>query len=135
MAAGAGAGLHFAGAPHIPMALPLKILCECGHTSYVEAGNEAVCVCGRRYDTSGIPAERLVSVRITQAKARLYMRLGFVFVVVATLAGYLVYGLRGAALTLPTAALVLFRVVQPRFQARQRAALDEVEPWQVEARK
>ena len=102
------------------MPLPLKILCECGHTSYVEAGDEAVCVCGRR---------------VTQAKARLYVRLGFVFVVVATLAGYLVYGLRGAALALPAAALLLFRVVQPRFQARQRAALDEVDPWKVEARK
>ena len=117
------------------MPLPLKILCECGHTSYVEAGEEAVCVCGRRYDTSAVPSERLVSVRVTQAKARLYVRLGFVFVVAATLAGYLVYGLRGAALALPAAALLLFRVVQPRFQARQRAALDEVEPWKVEGRK
>lgn len=101
----------------------------------MEAGGEAVCVCGRRYDTSEIPSERLARVRLTQARARLYMRLGLVFVVVATLAGYIIYGLRGAALTLPAAALILFRVVQPRFQARQQAELDEVRPWNVEARK
>ena len=101
----------------------------------MEAGGEAVCICGRRYDTSSIPSERLAQVRLMQARARLYMRLGLVFVVVATLAGYLVYGLRGAALTLPTAALILFRVVQPRFQVRQHAELDEIQPWNMEARK
>ena len=63
------------------MAIPITVRCECGETHSAKLGDVVECSCGRRYDTSQISESNFPQVREHQAKARLYVRVGAVFII------------------------------------------------------
>jgi len=67
------------------LAIPITVRCECGETHKANLGDVVECSCGRRFDTSKIAASNFPQVREHQAKARLYVRIGAVFIVAAGL--------------------------------------------------
>jgi hypothetical protein len=88
--------------------IPLTIRCECGETRSADLGETVECACGRRYDTSAIPPERFAHIRAKQARVRLYLQLGVIFVVGIALLTGLLWGVRGLALGIPVSGLVWF---------------------------
>lgn len=90
------------------MAIPLTIRCECGETRSVELGESLDCSCGRHYDTSTIAPERFAHIRAKQARVRLYLQLGVIFVVGIAVLTVMLWGVRGLALGIPVAGLVWF---------------------------
>lgn len=97
------------------MAIPITVRCECGQVSPAKLGDTVTCQCGRTYDTSALPAERFSQVRAHQAKARLYVRIGVIFVAGIAALAYVFFGIWGAAFAGPLAALIWFRVVRRWF--------------------
>ena len=67
------------------VAIPITVRCECEETHKANLGDVVECSCGRRFDTSEISASNFPQVREHQAKARLYVRIGAVFIVAAGL--------------------------------------------------
>ena len=94
------------------MSIPINVRCECGEVSSASLGDTITCSCGRTYDTSSLPRDRFAQVRAHQAKARLYVRVGFVFVVGIGVISFLLWGMWGAGLGAPLAALVWFRLIR-----------------------
>jgi hypothetical protein len=90
------------------MPIPITIRCECGETRSVDLGDRVTCACGRHYDTSTLPSEKFDHVRAKQARIRLYLRLGVICVIGASVAAALVWGLKGLALALPLSCLLWF---------------------------
>lgn len=90
------------------MGIPLVVRCECGESHSVDLGDAVDCPCGRRYDTSSLPPERFADVRVRQARIRLYLQLGLIFVLGITVLAAVVWGLKGLAVALPLAALMWF---------------------------
>jgi hypothetical protein len=90
------------------VAIPITLSCECGQTHSADLGDTVTCSCGRTYETSTLPASRFAHVQARQAKIRLYLQLGFIFVAgVAAVTG-LLWGLKGLALGIPLSGLVWF---------------------------
>jgi hypothetical protein len=97
------------------VAIPLTVRCECGELSSVKLGDTVRCPCGRTYDTSTLPSGQFAQVRAHQAKGRLYVRLGFVFVVGIGVVTGLTWGFWGAAIGVPLAGLIWFRLIRRWF--------------------
>jgi hypothetical protein len=57
------------------MKVPITVRCECGHTSEATAGEEVVCVCGRRYATE-LSQQQMAALRGLQAQMKVFARLG-----------------------------------------------------------
>jgi hypothetical protein len=115
------------------MTVPITIRCECGAETPASLGASVRCTCGRRYETSTMPTSSAGSARALQARIRFYARLGMVLIAAAAVGGYLIQGLPGLALATPAAAVVWFRVVQPRFKRRIEAELRTVPGWTLQA--
>ena len=108
------------------MAIPITVRCECGETHSVDLGDAIDCNCGRHYDTSTIPAERFAHVRARQARGRLYLQIGLIFLAsVAVITGVL-WGLKGLAVGIPLACLIWFLFIGKWY--RKRWLLDVGEP-------
>lgn len=90
------------------MAIPLVVRCECGQTHSADLGDTVDCSCGRRYETAKLEPERFASVRARQARIRLYLQLGLIFVAGATVVAGVLWGVKGLAVGLPLAALMWF---------------------------
>ncbi len=90
------------------MAIPITIRCECGELHSADLGDSVDCSCGRHYDTSTLPPERFAHVEAKQARIRLYLALGLIFVVGVSVLTAVQWGLRGIMVGLPLAALVWF---------------------------
>ena len=108
------------------MAIPITVRCECGEVHAVDLGDTVDCSCERHYDTSAIPPERFAHVRARQARGRLYMQLGLVFIVGVALITGLVWGVKGLAIGVPLACLLWFLFLGKWY--RRRWLLDVGEP-------
>lgn len=108
------------------MAIPITVRCECGETHAVELGDGIDCACGRHYDTSSIAPERFAHVRARQARARLYIQLGLIFVAGTAVLTGLLWGVKGLAIGLPLACLLWFLFLGKWY--RKRWLLDVGEP-------
>jgi len=97
------------------VAIPITVRCECGETHSVKLGDVVDCSCGRRYDTSQLPKERFAQVRAHQAKTRLYVRLGAVWIIVLGLVTFLLWGKWGVSVGAPLAALIWFLIIRRWF--------------------
>lgn len=97
------------------VAIPLTIRCECGETHSAKLGETVSCSCGRVYDTKEIPAASFAQIRAHQAKAKLYARVGMVFVIGLSVAAFFAWGKWGAAVAAPVTAAIWFRVIRPWF--------------------
>ncbi len=97
------------------MAIPITVRCECGESHSARLGETVSCSCGRTYETSRLPRERYAQVLEHQAKAKLYVRIGFVFVVGIGVAAFLLWGMWGTAVAAPLAGLIWFRIIRRWF--------------------
>jgi hypothetical protein len=70
------------------MAIPITVRCECGETHSAKLGETVECPCGRSYDTSQLPQGQFAQVREHQAKAKLYVRVGFAFIAGIAVTGF-----------------------------------------------
>ena len=100
------------------MAIPITVRCECGETHPAKLGDLVECSCGRRYDTSEIAEGNFPQVRAHQAKARLYVRVGAVVLIVAGVTSFLLCGIWAAAVTVPIAAMLWFWYIRRWFMRR-----------------
>lgn len=110
------------------MAIPITIRCECGETHSADLGDSVDCSCGRHYDTSTLPPERFAHVQAKQARIRLYLTLGLIFVAGVSVLTFALWGLRGIMVGLPLAALVWFLFLGKWYRKRWllRSARDSV---------
>jgi hypothetical protein len=90
------------------MAIPVTLRCECGEAHSVELGDTVECSCGRRYETSTLPPERFAHIRARQARIRLYLQLGIVFIALSAVGTAILWGAKGVAVAVPLAGLVWF---------------------------
>jgi hypothetical protein len=90
------------------MAIPITVRCECGMKHSVDLGDTVDCPCGRRYETSTVPPESFAHVRARQARIRLYMQLGFIFMAVSIVLAAVFWGVKGVAIAVPLAGLLWF---------------------------
>ena len=104
------------------MSIPLTLRCECGEVLSADAGETVACTCGRRYDTSTLPGPSIAHVKATQARLRLYARLGFYFA-----------GLPGIAGAASISAIVWWKVVAPALRRKHMDDVTDLPTWELEA--
>jgi hypothetical protein len=100
------------------MSVPITVRCECGETVSVDLGEEVTCSCGRRYDTSKLEPRQFDTVRAAQARMRLYVQIGIIFIATLTVLATVQWGLKGAAVGGPAAALLWFRLLGRWYKRR-----------------
>ncbi len=115
--------------------IPLTVTCECGACHSAELGDAITCSCGRHYETSELDQGRLTGVRLSQARMRLYITFGVIFIVAVSALTAAVWSLRGIAVGAPLAGLLWFRVVGPYFRSRVFDGAGELPRWKLEAEK
>jgi hypothetical protein len=115
------------------VAIPLTVRCECGEAHSVRLGDEVDCACGRHYDTSSLPPAQFGNAQARQARIRLYLQLGFIFVAGVSLVTALVWGLKGIALGLPLSALVWFLFLGKWYRKRWLLEKSDAPALQLEA--
>jgi hypothetical protein len=115
------------------MAIPITVRCECGETQAVELGDRVDCSCGRHYDTSTIAPERFAHVRARQARGRLYIQLGLIFVAGTGVWTAVVWGVKGLAIGVPLACLLWFLFLGKWYRKRWLLDVGEKTVLQLEA--
>jgi hypothetical protein len=76
---------------------------------------------------------RLVGVRLSQARMRLYVTFGLVFIVGVSALTAFTWSARGIALGAPLAGFLWFRVVGPIFRRRVFHGAGDLPLWKLEA--
>ena len=117
------------------MAVPITVRCECGETHSAKLGDTVECTCGRRYDTSLISESNFPQVREHQAKARLYVRVGVVFLLTVGVTAFFLWGIWSAALAVPLAAMLWFWYIRRWFTRRFVPSPGELPTLELEASK
>jgi hypothetical protein len=115
------------------VAIPITVRCECGETHPAKLGETVECSCGRSYDTSQLPGDRFAQVREHQAKAKLYVRVGFVFIAGVTLTALFAWGIWGAAIAGPMAAVLWFWFIRRWFMRKFVPSPGELPTLELEA--
>lgn len=115
------------------MSIPLTLRCECGEVLSTQSGETVTCACGRRYDTSTLPGPSVAHVKATQARLRLYARLGVIIVVFFGLLGFFLAGLPGVAGAASISAILWWRVVAPALRRKHMDDVNDLPTWTVEA--
>jgi hypothetical protein len=113
--------------------VPITVRCECGESHSARLGDTVECSCGRRYETSELPAHRFAQVREHHAKAKLYFRCGFIFVVGIAVVSFLLWGFWGMVVAAPLAGLIWFRIIRQRFMRRFVPSPGELPTLELEA--
>jgi hypothetical protein len=117
----------------VPVAIPITVKCECGETHSAKLGETVECSCGRRYDTSQISEGNFPQVREHQAKARLYVRVGAIFLIVIGVVSFFLWGIWGAAVTVPLAGMLWFWYIRRWFMRRFVPSPGELPTLELEA--
>ena len=115
------------------MAIPITVRCECGETHKTNLGDLVECPCGRRFDTSKVPDSSFPQVREHQAKARLYVRVGAIFLLAAGLGAFFTWGFWAAAITVPIAGMLWFWYIRRWFMRRYVPSPGELPTLDLEA--
>ena len=113
--------------------IPITVRCECGETHSVKLGDVVECSCGRRYETSKISESNFPQVREHQAKARLYVRVGAVFIVAVGLVAFFLWGFYAAAVCVPIAGMLWFWYIRRWFIRRYVPSPGELPTLDLEA--
>jgi hypothetical protein len=98
--------------------IPINVKCECGESHKANLGDVVECSCGRHFDTSKISESNFPQVREHQVKARLYVRVGAIFLISAGLIAFFVWGFWAAAITVPLAGMLWFWYIRRWFTRR-----------------
>jgi hypothetical protein len=115
------------------MAIPITVRCECGETHSVDLGDAVECRCGRRYDTAALPPESFGHIRARQARIRLYMQLGIIFMGLSVVLSAVFWGVKGVAVAIPLAGLVWFLFFGKWYRTRWLRDTGEKTTLQLEA--
>ena len=115
------------------MSIPVTLRCECGEALSAKVGETVICTCGRRYDTSSLSGPAVARVRATQARLRLYARLGLTVVIAFGILGFFWLGLPGVALTASLSAIIWWRVVAPVLRRKHSDELADLPTWELKA--
>jgi hypothetical protein len=115
------------------MAIPITVRCECGETHKAKLGDVVECSCGRSFDTSKVAESNFPQVREHQAKARLYVRIGAIFVLGAGVAAFVIWDFWAAAITVPLVAMFWFWYVRRWFMRRYVPSPGELPTVELEA--
>jgi hypothetical protein len=115
------------------MSIPLTLSCECGEVLSTQSGETVTCACGRRYDTSTLPGTSVAHVKATQARLKLYARLGVTTVIFFGLLGFFLAGLPGVAAAASLSAIIWWRVVAPALRKKHMDDVTNLPTWDVEA--
>ena len=114
-------------------AIPITLRCECGQTHTAELGDRLRCECGRSYDTRAVDQTRLAGVRQSQAKMRVYITCGTLFIIGVAAVTFALWGLKGIAIGIPASGLFWFRLIGPIVRRRVFFGAGELPTWQLEA--
>jgi hypothetical protein len=114
------------------VAIPITVRCECGETHPAKLGETVECSCGRRYDTSKLD-HNWPQAQEHKAKAKLYVRVGFVFIAGTTLAALFFWGIWGAAITAPMMAVLWFWFIRRWFMRKFVPSPGELPTFELEA--
>jgi len=114
-------------------AIPITVKCECGETHTAKLGDVVECPCGRRYETSQISESNFPQLREHQAKARLYVRVGAIFLIVIGVISFFLWGIFGAAITVPIGGMLWFWYIRRWFMRRYVPSPGELPTLQLEA--
>ena len=101
----------------------------------VELGDQVQCACGKSYDTRTLDQTRLMGVRRSQAKMRLYITFGLIFIVGISFATFALWGLKVVAIGLPASALAWFRLIGPIVRRRVFYGAGELPTWRLKSTK
>jgi hypothetical protein len=115
------------------VAIPITVRCECGETHAAKLGETVECSCGRSYDTSQVSESNFPQVRAHQAKARLYVRVGAIFLIVVGVVSFFLWGLWGAAITVPIAGMLWFWYIRRWFMRKFVPSPGELPTLELEA--
>jgi hypothetical protein len=114
-------------------AIPITVKCECGETHSAKLGDVVECPCGRVYETSQISESNFPQLREHQAKARLYVRVGAIFLIVIGVISFFLWGIFGAAITVPIGGMLWFWYIRRWFMRRYVPSPGELPTLQLEA--
>jgi hypothetical protein len=115
------------------VAIPITVQCECGETHSAKLGDTVECSCGRRYETSQILESTFPQVREHQAKARLYVRVGVIFLLGVAIASFFLWGIWGAAIATPLAGMLWFWYIRRWFMRKFVPSPGELPTLELEA--
>lgn len=109
---------------------PIAVTCECGTKRDLRYGEAWTCEqCGRRWDTSQIPAEQYEVIRRTQLRFRA-MPVGLGLVVAAAAIFFTLTGnVFSVFFLLPVSLMVWFTLLRPVHRRRYRAAIADRPRW------
>ena len=117
------------------MAIPITVKCECGEAHKANLGDVVECSCGRRFDTSKISETNFPQVHEHQAKAKLYVRVGAIFLLTAGVTAYFIWGFWAAAITVPLTGMVWFWYIRRWFTRRYVPSPGELPTLELESSK
>ena len=112
----------------------ITITCDCGEVHRLGYGDEVACRCGRRYDTSVIPAADYAAITATRRRFRL-LQAAFAVVLGGLMLATLLLRPRAAVILVPLVLMVWFVYLRPllrRWHRRQVAELTR--RWTLEAK-
>jgi hypothetical protein len=117
------------------VAIPITVRCECGEVHKAKLGDLVECSCGRQFETSKVSESNFPQVREHQAKARLYVRVGVIFLLAAGVIAFVFWGFWAAAITVPLVAMFWFWYVRRWFTRRFVPSPGELPTVELEASK
>jgi len=111
---------------------PITVTCECGEKHDAAYGEVWACErCGRRWDTSQIPAEQYRAIRNTQLRFRVLPVL-YGLTVVGLAAFFTLTGnIFSVFVLLPLAMMFWFYFIRPAHRRRYRRAIAELPRWEL----
>jgi hypothetical protein len=115
------------------VSIPITVRCECGETHSVDLGDPVACTCGRHYETASLPPERFAHIRARQARIRLYLQLGFIFMALSAVGTAILWGVKGIAVAVPLAGLVWFLFLGKWYRRRWLRDVGDRTTLQLEA--
>lgn len=112
----------------------ITVTCDCGEVHRLGYGDEVACRCGRRYDTSAIPAADYAAIAATRRRFRL-LQAAFAVVLGGLMLGTLVLRPRAAVILVPLVLMVWFVYLRPLLRRWYRRQVAELTlRWTLEAR-
>jgi hypothetical protein len=111
---------------------PIAVTCECGEKRDLGYGEEWVCEgCGKRWDTTQIPADQYQLIRRTQLRFRVLPVVYGLVVAACAIFFTLTGNIFSVFVLLPLALMLWFYFLQPFHRRRYRRAIAELPRWEL----
>jgi len=111
---------------------PVTVSCDCGEKRQLAYGEAWRCEsCGRRWNTSQIPAEQYAAIRRTQLRFRILPVVLGLVVAGAALFFLLTGNVFSMFFLLPTSLMAWFTFIRPLHRRRYRQAIADLPRWEL----